>query len=187
MSHPPPPVRPDLATLFGLFPDQSDRPAYTPVPGDRVPEPYRGLLVHNHHMTVTVEAFYNSPVDVRILDRHVEGDDYARKILLTLRATGQVVQFGAVRIRLDLCSQPVREAIVAGRTPLGRILIQNNVLRRIEPTAFLHVEPGPGTERWFGPELGRLPTYGRLGVIFTDNRPAIEVLEIVAPVAPIDG
>jgi chorismate-pyruvate lyase len=172
---------PDLPTLFGLFPDQSDRPEYEVVPA-AVPEPYHGLLVHNHHMTVTVERFYGSPVDVRILARRHDGDSYARKILLTLQSTGQVVQFGAVRIRLELCSEPVRAAIVAAQTPLGRILIQHNVLRRIEPTDFLRVEPGPGPERWFGPERGSRPTYGRLGVIYTDNRPAIEVLEIVAPV-----
>jgi hypothetical protein len=184
MSQSVPPARPDVSTLFGLFPDQSDRPSYAVVPPEQVPEPYHGLLVHNHHMTVTVERFHGSPVDVRILARRHEGDSYARKILLALQSTGEVVQFGAVRIRLDLCSKPVQAAIVAGQTPLGRILIQQKVLRRIEPTGFLRVEPGPGPAHWFGPERGARPTYGRLGVIYTDHRPAIEVLEIVAPVGP---
>jgi hypothetical protein len=34
---------------------------------------------------------------------------------------------------------------------------------------------------WFGAALGT-ETYGRLGVIYTGDRPAVEVLEILAPV-----
>jgi hypothetical protein len=77
---------------------------------------------------------------------------------------------------------PVRTAILAGKTPLGRIMIEHNVLRRIAPIAFLQVRPGPGPEAWFGGEMGQRMTYGRLGVIYFDEQPAIEVLEIVAPV-----
>ena len=73
-------------------------------------------------------------------------------------------------------------AILAGNTPLGRILIEHNVLRRIAPIGFLQVKPGVGPEKWFGAEPGRHITYGRLGVIYFDEQPAIEVLEIVAPV-----
>jgi hypothetical protein len=75
----------------------------------------------------------------------------------------------------------VRDAILEEKTPLGRVLIDNNVLRRIEPTAFLQITPGPKLADWFG--LSRPETcYGRLGVIFCDDRPAIAVLEILAPV-----
>jgi hypothetical protein len=34
---------------------------------------------------------------------------------------------------------------------------------------------------WFGVAAGTV-TYGRLGVIYTGDRPAVEVLEILAPV-----
>jgi chorismate-pyruvate lyase len=74
----------------------------------------------------------------------------------------------------------VQEEILAARTPLGRILIQHNVLRRIEPTAFLRVIPGPGMMEWFALSQRR-PTYGRLAYIHCDGKPAIELLEIVAP------
>ena len=91
-----------------------------------------------------------------------------------------MVQFGLVRIWLRFCSPPVRAAILAGNTPLGRILIEHNVLRRIAPIGFLRV--CRRAEKWFGPVAGRHITYGRLGVIYFDEQPAIEVLEIVAPV-----
>ena len=34
-------------------------------PSQTLPEPYRRMLVHNHHMTVTMESFHGCPVDVR--------------------------------------------------------------------------------------------------------------------------
>lgn len=169
-----------LHDLFALFPSESYLQQYEFVRADDVPEPYRRLLVHEHHMTVTVEAHHGRLVDVRVLDKKIEGDSYARKILLALEGTGRIVQFGLVRIHLNYCSAPVRAAILSEKTPLGRILIEHDVLRRIEPTGFLRIVPGPDMMRWFGlshPET----TYGRTALIHCDGRPAVELLEIVAP------
>ncbi|HEV3145167.1 MAG TPA: hypothetical protein VGZ47_14855 [Gemmataceae bacterium] len=182
MTDPPFHRDPQLPELFAVFPGSVDVPEFDTLPREEVPEPYAGLLVHNHHMTVTMEAFYHDRVNVRILQRLLGDDWYARRILLVCQGSGNVVQFGLPVIKLSYCSEPVREAILEGKTPLGRILIENNVLRRIEPTQFLRIHPGPATLSWFGPERGKLETYGRLGVIFCDEQPAIEVLEIVAPV-----
>jgi hypothetical protein len=176
-----PAPRLDVRALFGLFSPTDDVPEYEEVPADEVPEPYRGLLVHEHHMTVTVEAFHGDLVNVRVLERVHAGDTYARKILLELQGTGRVVQFGIVRINLGFTSPAVREAIVAEGTPLGRVLIEHGVLRRIEPTQFLRVIPGPAMMRWFGLDRPR-PTYGRLAYIHCDNQPAVELLEVVTPV-----
>jgi chorismate-pyruvate lyase len=171
---------PTVKSLFALFPGPDDRLDYEVVSGAEVPEPYHGLLVHHHHMTVTVEAYHGGPVDVRILARRRDGSRYARKILLVHRATGRVVQFGIARLDLDQTSPAVRAAIVAGKTPLGRILIEHNVMRRIEPTTYLRIRPGPAQLAWFG--LPRADVYyGRLAVLYCDGKPAIEVLEVVAP------
>jgi chorismate-pyruvate lyase len=170
---------PTIESLFALFPGEKV-PAHTFLAGEDMPEPYRSLLVHEHHMTVTVEAYHGGPVDVRILHRRQDGSFYARKILLVHRDSGKVVQSGIVRIDLDLCSEPVREAILAGQTPIGRILIQHDVLRRIEPTAFLRIIPGPAPMTWFGMSEPN-PLYGRLAIIHCDDRPALELLEVVAP------
>ena len=174
---------PDLPELYRLFRADIPLPDYALITPDEVPEPYRGLLVHNHHMTVTVEAFYDSPVNVRVLERRLVGDTYARKILLELQSDGRVVQFGVPRIRLNFCSEPVRAAILEEKTPLGRILIEHDVLRRIEPTAYFRVTPGALLTRWFHLPEPRV-TYGRLGIIHCDGQPAIEVLEILAPIPP---
>jgi hypothetical protein len=172
---------PDLHELLALFPT-SGSPLFDAevVPADAIPPPYHGLLVHDYHMTVTVEAYHGDLVDVRILARRQDEDSYAREILLALRSSGRVVQFGIMRIRLQYCSSAVRAEIVAGQTPLGRILIKHEVLRRIEPTAFLRVTPGPDMMNWFGFDQPRA-TYGRLAYIHCDGQPAVELLEIVAP------
>src|SRR5207245_466676 len=105
--------------------------------------PYHGLLVHEYHMTVTVEAFHDSLVDVQVLAEKKDQDLYARKILLTLQKTGRVVLFGLMRVHLHFCSPLVQAEILARKTPLGRILIKHEVFRRIEPTAYLRILPGP--------------------------------------------
>lgn len=146
----------------------------------QLPEPYRGLLAHTHHMTVTVEDYYKRPVDVRVLESNRSGDLYHRRIVLTLQDTHQIVQYGLVRLNLQCCSEPVRQAIIAEKTPLGKILIDHQVLRRVEPTAFVRVDPGPTLCRHL--DLAEpLPLFGRTGVIFFDDRPAISVLEILTP------
>jgi chorismate-pyruvate lyase len=169
---------PRYADLFAAF-------AVEPPPGravlaDDVPEPFRGLLVHPHHMTVTVEAFFGGPVGVRVLDRRA-GQRYARMIVLEHIASRRVVQFGIVRIHLEDCTPQVRDEILAERTPLGRILIEHDVLRRIEPTGYVRVETPGKLAGWLGLGAPR-PTYGRLGIIYCDGRPAIELLEILSPI-----
>jgi chorismate-pyruvate lyase len=74
----------------------------------------------------------------------------------------------------------VRAEIVSETTPLGRILINHNVLRRIEPTDYLRVTPGPEMMEWFGLKTPE-PAYGRLALIHCDGKPAIELVEIMAP------
>lgn len=172
---------PNFDALFQLFPDSADKPTAEVISPEQVPAPYHDLLVHEEHMTVKVESHYGEPVDVQVLDCRMTKDEYARKILLALRDKKTVVQFGLPRIDLTACPAPVRDAILEGKTPLGRVLIEHNMLRSIKPTAFLRVRLGDVMARWFGSRAGDV-TYGRLGVISTGDRPVIEVLEILAPI-----
>lgn len=171
---------PTLESLFTIFRPIDRLPAYELIPADQVPPPYHDLLVHEHHMTVTVEAHHGDLVNVNILERVHKGDLYARKILLTLQKTGRVVQYGIVRVDLSVCSPEVRAEIVAGQKPFGRILVEHNVHRRVEPTAYLRMTPGPEMMGWFGLDSPR-PVYGRLALIHCDGEPAVELLEVVAP------
>lgn len=183
MNEPTAATGPELPDLYRLFRPEGPLPAFAVVDAGEVPQPYHRLLVHDHHMTVTVEDFYGGRVNVRVIDRLIDGDTYARKILLATAATHRVVQFGIVLIHLQFCGDAVRAAILAEKTPLGRVLIEHDVLRRIEPTAYFRVTPGPALAGWFGLSEP-VVTYGRLGYIYCDGRPAIELLEILAPIAP---
>jgi chorismate-pyruvate lyase len=180
MNEPANPAGPHLDSLLNLFPTKEEVAECEPVSAEEVPSPYQNLLVHNHHMTVTVEAHHGDLVNVRILSKLHRGDSYSRKILLALQGNGKVVQYGIMRIHFRYCSPAVRDEILAGKTPLGRILIQHNVLRRVEPTAFLRVVPGPALMKEFGLNTP-IPTYGRMALIHCDGYPAVEVLEIVIP------
>jgi hypothetical protein len=170
---------PNLADLFAQFPSADDFPTVAPVLPDAVPPPFQGLLVHDQHMTVTVEAFHGDLVDVRVLNRHIAASHYSRKIVLELRSSRQRVLFGIVRVNLDYCSVPVCAEILGEKTPFGRVLIKHNVMRRIEPTEFLRVEPGPRQLAWFGLTEPQ-SLYGRLAYIHCDGKPAVELFEVVA-------
>ncbi len=168
-----------LTRLF--FPDLASLGMFTAVEDSDLPPIYRQLLAHRNHMTVTVEAFYRSLVDVEVLERRREADKYARKILLRSQATGQVVQFGIVQLDKNCLPATAFEEIVSESTPLGRVLINHNVLREIELGTLWRVEPGPELCQMFNlatPEI----TYGRTAVIHVNRLPAVELLEIVAPV-----
>jgi chorismate-pyruvate lyase len=180
----------DLTGLYGIFGDpMADMPAGRFIPAEEMPEPYRGLLAHDDHMTVTLERHYDSPVDVRLIKAVHEDPLYARKILLTLSGTDQVVLFGIMRFNFAWCDERVKGLILEGKTPLGRILIENNVLRRISTHVLLRITPNAEMRRCFGmgadgngPEAAG-PVYGRLATIFCNHEPAVDLLEVTAPVA----
>ena len=63
--------------------------------------------------------------------------------------------------------------------PLGRILIDAGLLLQVQRVALLEVMPGPHLRALFAGATGS--THGRVAEIVVNGRPAIELLEIVAP------
>jgi chorismate-pyruvate lyase len=167
-----------LANLFYLSLDELG--LFEEVTPEEVPELPRKLLWHDEHMTVSVEAYHHSPVNVRVLNTHVTSTHYSRRILLTRQSDERVVQFGIVRLNVDFLGAPVREQIEQQHAPLGRILIEHNVLRHVRPLSLWRVEPGPDLQRLFGLQ-GESTCYGRTALIYCNGLPAVELLEIVTP------
>ena len=94
----------------------------------------------------------------------------------------KVVLAGIMNIRWKHCDDTVRAHIAEGRRPLGRILVENEVLRWIESEAYLRVSLRRDAVReLFGVHGPELVTFGRLATIHCNNEPAVELLEIVAP------
>ena len=150
------------------------------IPSSTTPEPYKKMLVHEHHMTVEMEQYHGCSVDVRVLDSKLNGNEYGRKILLLKHGTDKVVQFGIVQFHFDYVTEAVRNEIIAGQTPLGRVLINHNVLRHIDLGAILEITAGPALAKHLQMPLGGV-TYGRLATIFCNRQPAVDLLEISAP------
>ncbi len=174
-------VLPELATLVGLFYDDSRQLGeFSEVQAAEMPTVYQRLLAHNHHMTVTVEQRHGSLVDVRVLATKVKPPYYARKIVLTRQSDGRVVQFGIMRVDFSFFAEEVRREIESQTTPLGRILIRHNVLREIELYKLWRVAPGDDLRQLFAAADGAV-TFGRTALIHCNHKPAIELLEIVAP------
>jgi chorismate-pyruvate lyase len=175
-------LTPDLETLVRLFYARHELLGrFDEIDAHDLARDYRMLLAHDNHMTVTVERFHNGPVDVRVLQTKTTGTHYARKILLTRASDGGVVQFGIMRLDFARVSPEVRREVESQRTPLGRILIAHNVFTKIHLTRLYEVTPGEDLRKLFGLAPG-VVTYGRTAVIHCDGEPAVELLEIVAPV-----
>ncbi|HET6422359.1 MAG TPA: hypothetical protein VFG20_01670 [Planctomycetaceae bacterium] len=168
----------DLRSLTALF--DHAQPLFQRVehiPSAVTPEPYQSLLVHDEHMTVSMERFHRCTVDVRVLQHRHDGDVYAREILLLKQGTDIPVQYGIVRFHLNYVTEPVRQEILARKTPLGRILINHNVLRHIDLNAILEITAGPGLASALQMPEGGV-TYGRLATIFCNLQPAVDLLEV---------
>jgi len=164
-----------------------------------VPQPARQLLDHRSHMTVAMERFYGGPVGLRVVARAVDEDAaegaagqkaagqgaawYAREILLE-SPPERVVQHGIVRIDLQSVDPRTAREIRDGRRPLGRILIDAGILREVHAVALVEIAPGPHLAGLFGRETApAAPVYGRVADILLNGRPAVELLEVVAPQA----
>lgn len=170
---------PDLHDLVAIFfADVNELGQFTPVAPNKIPQAYRDLLAHYSHMTVTVEHYHHSPVDVVVLDRTSTGHHYSRKILLTRQSDHRVVQFGIVRLDFDAVSPAVRDEIQSEQTPLGRVLIKHNVMREVELKQIYRIACGPELAKQFGIPAGS-EVYGRTALIYCDGEPAVELLEIV--------
>ncbi len=174
----PTPYLQSLAALF--YRDLAELGRFESAEPEQMPAVYRTLLDHQNHMTVTVERHHGSPVDVRVLATQITGDDYARKILLTRKTDGQVVQFGIMRLNFRYVDDEVRREVESQKTPLGRILIEHDVLRVIHLRRLWKVQVGPDLQKLFGVPAGTV-TYGRTATIDFDGAPAVDLIEIVAP------
>jgi chorismate-pyruvate lyase len=175
-------VTPDLGTLARLFYDGAESLGdFDEVAADDLPDVYRMLLAHDAHMTVAVERLHDSPVRVCVLDKRVTSTHYARKILLVRETDGQVVQFGIMRVNFAYLSPEVRDEIQSEAAPLGRILIRHDVLRKVQLFSLWRITTGADLTWLFGLTQPAV-TYGRTALIDCNGVPAVELIEIVAPV-----
>jgi len=171
----------EAAGLAAAFFDSPERLGpLTPVGEADLPADYLTLLAHTGHMTITLEAWHESLVDVRVVREVKEPDRYARHSLLSRRTDGRIVQSGIMRIDLTGLPPQVRGAVELGECPLGRILIRAGLLREVELRALWRIAAGPTLAGELAIRPGAV-IYGRSARILVEGRPAVELLEIVRP------
>ncbi len=146
-----------------------------------LPEPQRTLLVHRDHMTERLEAWCGRPVELHVLAEEQDDAFYSRKILLTPAGSERPVELGIVRLNFAYIADDVRREILSREAPLGDILIRHGVLRRISPRWYFRFPAGSPVARQLAP--GR-EVVGRVGTIYCDEEPAIDLLEIVSGEKP---
>ncbi len=166
----------DLVRVF--YPDLAALGRFERVHDNEVPQPFYDLLIHQHHMTVTLERFHSALVDVHVLDRRDEGATYTRKILLSRQSDQATVLFGLVRMHMNLIEPSAAEQIRGEQIPLGRILIEHNILRRVHLHWAWRIEPSPELAGHLNLAPGAV-AWGRTAVLWLNGASAIELIEII--------
>lgn len=160
--------------------------ALAPLPGARMPEPARRLLVHAQDMTSTLAAHHGSPLRVEVLRHEQEDTLYFREVFLRTRSDDRIVEYGVIAIALDQFTSPQRETIRAGRIPLGELLHRFRIPFVSAPIGFFAVAASALDARVFGAAEGGTchGRFNRLGR--PTGEPLAWILEILppAPAAP---
>ncbi|MCC7293797.1 MAG: hypothetical protein IT449_17195 [Phycisphaerales bacterium] len=168
-----------LEVCAGFFDVQAVRRCVEPMSADAVPADYRELLVHQDHMTTVLQRHCGEPVRLEVLDTRRDSNSYARKIALRPLTREDVVEVGVARIALDSVDEAVRTEILAGRKPLGEVLISHNVLRRVDARFFYRIASPSPILACFG-RPATTQAFGRVGVIHCNGREGVQLLEVVS-------
>ncbi len=151
------------------------------VEAEDLPEPARSLLAHEQDMTPTLRDYHREALVLEVLALERAESALLRKVLLRGRESGQVVEFGAIRIDLSLLGGRVRERVEAGLDPLGGILEEEGLRHRSEPRGFFSALIAPK----LGKVMGAAPEtrlYGRCNQLtLEDGAVFAEIVELLPP------
>lgn len=147
--------------------------------GGQIPEPYRGLLVHDGDMTSTLERFHGSPIWLDVLRVGPRGESYVREVVLWREKDRRPVEYGMLEADLDAYPETLRPAVIAGERPLGFLLNDGGVAFRSNRLGLFRV----AAEHTFGllPEgSGGGFRYGRYNQLLTaEGRSLAKIIEIL--------
>ncbi len=156
----------------------------TAIPPQEVPEPYHELLVHERDMTGTLEAYFDQPMVLRVLQKRIEGDLLFRQVLLQGERDGRTAEFGAIRIDLACFTGEARQRVEDSHQPLGGILREFEIDYTSKPSAYLSVE----ADAFVREALGAGSTtalFGRRNTLTAaDGRTMARIIEVLPPLAP---
>jgi chorismate-pyruvate lyase len=148
---------------------------------DEIPEPYKSLLVHDGDMTSRLESFHGEQIHIQLLARHTHENEYFREVVLTLNGIKKPVEFGAIKIILDLFPVEAQREILKEHRPLGAILKQFKIKHSSQPKVFLTIASDKFINRVLKLESVH-SLYGRRNTLVDAwDRPLAEIVEILPP------
>lgn len=156
-------------------------PSPTRINGREMPQPYRGLLVHDRDMTPALEAAYDRKMHLRVLKYSLDDEVFSRQIVLIPEGSETPVVFGAIKIYLDEFPSAARDLVLERKLPLGTILESQSIKHFSQPDAFFEIDADPticAALKLDAP--ARL--YGRRNILANaTGRKLAQVLEILPP------
>ena len=148
---------------------------------ERIPQPYKSLLVHQHDMTSTLEGHHGGRIHLRIISNVRRGDDYFREVVLLVEGSEKPVEFGAIKISLELFPESARQQILEEHWPLGRILHESGLKFTSQPRAYLRVASDKLIDALLG-LTGVHLLFGRRNTLWdSEGRSLAEIVEILPP------
>jgi chorismate-pyruvate lyase len=156
-------------------------PVIAEIPASQVPEPYRSLLAHNTDMTSKLEAFHRSKIHIQPIARHATDNEYFREVTLVLDGSLKPVEFGAIKIILDLFPNEAQREILKEQRPLGKILTEHKIGFGSKPRAFLQIASDSFIQSALVLDSEKI-LYGRRNTLVDAwDRPLAEIVEILPP------
>ncbi|MGZ4963695.1 MAG: hypothetical protein ACXWBP_08395 [Limisphaerales bacterium] len=156
-------------------------PTISHVQATEIPEPYKSLLVHKTDMTSKLEAFHKGKIHIQPLARHTTDNEYFREVVLVLEHVVKPVEFGAIKIILDLFSNEAQQEILEERRPLGQILMHHKIAFSSRPRAYLRIASDDFIQTSLNLDAGAF-LYGRRNTLVDAwDRPLAEIVEILPP------
>jgi chorismate-pyruvate lyase len=158
-------------------------PPIESVAGELVPQPYRSLLVHDDDMTPTLEGFHGGRIHLTVIRRQERGDFYYREVVLSRDTDDAPVEFGAIKITLNLFPRTARQDILSERLPLGRILAERKIRHFSRPKAFLKIH----SDEFINNALqltGDHTLYGRRNTLWSPDKKALAEIVEILPIEP---
>lgn len=157
-------------------------PKIVAVNGAEIPEPQRTLLVHDSDMTPTLEKFHDDEIHLRVIRSEARDGSYYREVVLLLQKSHMPVEFGAIKIYLNLFPAAAQKSILEEHLPLGTVLARFKVKHTSRPKAYLKIEADDYIREALAVKPG-LSLYGRRNTLFDpQHRPLAEIVEILPPV-----
>jgi len=177
-------VESQLHQLYGLFGSKAIPKFHLPREQD-IPPLHKDLLFPCHHMTPTLENYFNSLATLNVLEVHHQhrdqGSFYARKITLSFGT--KIAELALMVVDLTQLNEMVVKDVVAASIPMGRILSSHKVATKVTVHHLVCLEndveePHNGKKEDDGENI-IFPAFARVASIQCDGKPAIRLLEIL--------